>query len=1013
MNYFNLGRREQFTKMKKEAWEEFDARQFDLAKDKFEKIVITEPDSASAYFGLAWSSLSSQGNKTDAEIGTVCEPLFDRAINLHKQNPELNEYQISLCCFILGKLKKNSGKNIEAMALFQSAINDAPKNSPVAADGRNELATCLWEQGQSEDALKLLSDAIQISPEHPYAAKNLEIIKQALSKITIKFELMLGLSKHEIIVSAFPEDTLLDVARRAMEGLGIDPSNGFFMASSENPLPSYLDSGIRDPQKTIQDLRLKDKDSIHFWKIRDDDGQSQAFRLRTQLQEMHEKGEVENLNERIQRAMDEVERYYLGNRIEEAQRIIHTLMRFDPDNEKVSYWQKIVEYAIRERDIGSLASDRNSWSSICANAAHTSQSIDGPLPPLGLAWEKEVSTLPLYSPTIANGYIFISSNENSVFALNVKSGDSYWKWDCPGTIYEHPVSDTSQVFIRSQDTIYCLDGITGKISWKQNIQYFRSVVLTKDKLIGISNGNTVLLLERKSGKVLKRLVTDENNLHALALGEREGVALSNQAILGFDIELSKILWKRTGRFDDIMPVLAYGNVYTGTFSDGLWCLDASTGFMRWAFGSKSWIKAAPAVGKGCLIFGDISGQIGCVDAFTGQLLWTPDTLLGNRSSCLTAPVMADSLIYLVLNNGVIYCLDRGTGAQLWRASLDNWQSGKSYFIVIADALIYTTKDGKIGCLNRQLPEETLNHPLQTLKRPESSIVNIPASDPVDDSTKNMPIHQIPIPDWMKKQDVQDFNLSALYIIEKRFDEALAISQKLDIKYPNQPMILYYMAKSYNGIGMTGDALNTLDTLLNIDPGHMNGFNLLREILRGNEDIINAIYGSSVSTLHQNLPKNRGALDLPLNPTIGFEKDQAVVICRYRNELIDLLSPSPAWYWWQIIIAEDFPVLVLYIEFKYQPYRYQEIEIQFDIGRSHDQSWLDKLVTQPTLPILVFDSDSEYRFSRHLNASEDQRKRLVKLCNQTKEIIAGIPFEKRNFDVAGKKVYNILHGINQD
>jgi outer membrane protein assembly factor BamB len=125
-----------------------------------------------------------------------------------------------------------------------------------------------------------------------------------------------------------------------------------------------------------------------------------------------------------------------------------------------------------------------------------------------------------------------------------------------------------------------------------------------------------------------------------------------------------MLWRMEGRFDKAVPVMAQGSIYIGTFRDGLWRVDAASGKLRWIFAADAWICSAPCVGEGRVFFGDTAGRFACVDADRGELLWTPQQWRTNRIACSVAPVLAGALVYVRLDDGVLYCLDATSGEEV-------------------------------------------------------------------------------------------------------------------------------------------------------------------------------------------------------------------------------------------------------------------------------------------------------------------------------------------------------------
>lgn len=176
------------------------------------------------------------------------------------------------------------------------------------------------------------------------------------------------------------------------------------------------------------------------------------------------------------------------------------------------------------------------------------------------------------------------------------------------------------------------------------------------------------------------------------------IALSNQTVLCAGPQLDRVRWKREGRFDDAVPVLAHGSIYLGTFAEGLWCLEADSGRCRWLFATEARVRAAPAVGKGRVFFGDSGGRFGCLDAQTGELFWTLKEGVAEGVGCAAVPVMAGPLVYVLCHDGVLACLDVFGGGEVWRGSVSRLPVDGASLAVTAHAVYFTTTHGSFGCV---------------------------------------------------------------------------------------------------------------------------------------------------------------------------------------------------------------------------------------------------------------------------------------------------------------------------
>ncbi|RLD11235.1 MAG: hypothetical protein DRI44_04060 [Chlamydiae bacterium] len=130
------------------------------------------------------------------------------------------------------------------------------------------------------------------------------------------------------------------------------------------------------------------------------------------------------------------------------------------------------------------------------------------------------------------------------------------------------------------------------------------------------------------------------------------------------------------------PVVSKGMVFFGDSSDcKLYALDAKTGFEKWTFFTESPIRFAPAIWKDRIFVVSDDGFLYCLAIKDGKLLWKKrggpdaDMILGNdrlisRWPARGGPVVKDGIVYfgagIWTSEGIfLYAIDASTGKVLW------------------------------------------------------------------------------------------------------------------------------------------------------------------------------------------------------------------------------------------------------------------------------------------------------------------------------------------------------------
>lgn len=145
------------------------------------------------------------------------------------------------------------------------------------------------------------------------------------------------------------------------------------------------------------------------------------------------------------------------------------------------------------------------------------------------------------------------------------------------------------------------------------------------------------------------------------------------------------------------PAVVDGTVYIGARDGYLYALDASAGKLRWRIPySMSWIISSPAVTGGLVYVGTSDGHyFQAVQAADGKERWRFRT----RSSVWTSAALAGDVVYVGESAGLVYALDRNTGALRWK-----FRTGGPVFsspvpgegVVVfgsVDGAVYAVRDG--------------------------------------------------------------------------------------------------------------------------------------------------------------------------------------------------------------------------------------------------------------------------------------------------------------------------------
>jgi len=150
------------------------------------------------------------------------------------------------------------------------------------------------------------------------------------------------------------------------------------------------------------------------------------------------------------------------------------------------------------------------------------------------------------------------------------------------------------------------------------------------------------------------------------------------------VAVEEILELRRIHFDDVFqPVAADGAVFFGSSTDHkVYCLDATTGQIRWTKITGGPVRLAPTLADGRVYFGSDDGYAYCLNAKDGTARWTfhaapeQQRLLGHGKMISLWPLRTGVLVdrgIAYLSAGIfpaegvfLYAVDAADGTQLWR-----------------------------------------------------------------------------------------------------------------------------------------------------------------------------------------------------------------------------------------------------------------------------------------------------------------------------------------------------------
>ncbi len=284
------------------------------------------------------------------------------------------------------------------------------------------------------------------------------------------------------------------------------------------------------------------------------------------------------------------------------------------------------------------------------------------VPHLKLVWTAFAGIFIYSSPAVANGIVYVGSDDGSLYAFDAVTGKPKWEVATENSIeWSSPAVANGVIYIGSDDhQLYAFDALTGTPKWVAR------------------TGGSI----RSSPAVVNGVVyvgSYDNKLYAF--NAKTGTQLWVSAPTGGSIRSS--------------PAVANGVVYVGSDDNKLYAFNAKTGTQLWVSApTGSYLYSSPAVVNGMVYIGSVDGKLYAFNAATGKPKWVGST----GKSIYSSPTVANGVVYIGSEDDKLYAFNAATGKQLWVSAPtgDPLYTGKYSSPTVANGVIYIgSNNGKL------------------------------------------------------------------------------------------------------------------------------------------------------------------------------------------------------------------------------------------------------------------------------------------------------------------------------
>ena len=377
------------------------------------------------------------------------------------------------------------------------------------------------------------------------------------------------------------------------------------------------------------------------------------------------------------------------------------------------------------------------WSMWRRDPAHTATGQSGSAD-LTLRWKFTTSGGVVSSPSVADGRVYIGSQDKNIYSIDARNGGLLWKFTTGARIKSSPAVVDGKVYIGPDDGyVYCLDAYSGNVIWKRdaggyieahfdaNTRLCSSPAVVDGRVYVGSLDTNVYCFDANSGDVAWAYKTEGYITSSPAVvdgavyitsQEPSSAGLykldANNGDRIWKLEIPYILTAERGTDMHVSPTVADGMVFAASNKDKYHGINAATGNIEWTYNVT---KGTEESGGGFLV-GSITHHDGnlflvdqffitCLEAKTGQVQWK--SWLGGE--IYISPAYADGKIYAATDRRSIYVLNATNGERLswFETGSNSWSSPSIYegrlYIGNQDWNLYCLDDSPV--IQGQIPTE--------------------------------------------------------------------------------------------------------------------------------------------------------------------------------------------------------------------------------------------------------------------------------------------------------------------
>lgn len=279
-------------------------------------------------------------------------------------------------------------------------------------------------------------------------------------------------------------------------------------------------------------------------------------------------------------------------------------------------------------------------------------------------------------PDVYTQTLFVSSNNQIVYALDPVSGDRKWKFPVTGEVQATPVLHNKSVYVGTlTGNLYRIDAQYGT---EQTVRTFEGPIvgtpIVKDNVMYVTAGTRIYAVDPGSLSDLPLIppydiggnIVSSPTIHSIPGVQSKAIFIAgmNNKVVALNPDLTQI-WEYTpadaGAFYSSPCAINDSTLYIGNDNGKVYALFIQAGTEKWIFNTNGQVRSSPIQIGGNVLVGSNDRNLYSVDSATGLLRWK--VLTGDAVQ--SSPAVYNQYVYFGSYDGNFYCVDIIDGTTKW------------------------------------------------------------------------------------------------------------------------------------------------------------------------------------------------------------------------------------------------------------------------------------------------------------------------------------------------------------